>query len=158
MASDAASAGDVSLREITKQTVRAICRLEVAPEQRGFVAPNAVSIAEAYFSPNAWFRAVYTDEEPVGFLMLSDDRGDDTRPPEYFLWRFMIAADHQRKGYGRRALELLVEHVRGLPRATALLCSCVPAAQGGPEPFYVGFGFEPTGEVEDGEMVLRLAL
>jgi diamine N-acetyltransferase len=153
-----APSAEVSFREITKQTVRAICRLEVAPEQRGFVAPNAVSIAEAHFSPNAWFRAIYAGEEPVGFVMLSDDRGDDTREPEYYLWRFMIAAEHQGKGYGRRALELLVDHVRGLPRATTLLCSCVPAAEGGPEPFYLGFGFEPTGEVDHGEMVLRLVL
>jgi len=157
-APDAGSTGDVSLQQITRQTVRAICRLEVAPQQRGFVAPNAVSIAEAYFSPKAWFRAIYAGDEPVGFLMLSDDRGDDGREPEYYLWRFMIAAEHQSKGYGRRALELLVEHVRGLPRATTLFCSCIPASEGGPEPFYLAFGFEPTGEVEDGEMVLRLDL
>lgn len=38
----------VTLREITRDTVRRICALEVAPEQRHFVAPNAVSIAEAH--------------------------------------------------------------------------------------------------------------
>jgi hypothetical protein len=37
----------VELREITFETVRAICRLGVAPSQADFVAPNAVSIAEA---------------------------------------------------------------------------------------------------------------
>jgi diamine N-acetyltransferase len=149
---------DVSLREITKQTVRTICRLEVAPEQRGFLAPNSVSIAEAYFEPKAWFRAVCLGEEPIGFMMLYDDRGDETHEPEYYLWRFMVAAEHQGKGYGRRALELIVEHVRGLPGATALLCSCFPASVGGPEPFYLGFGFEPTGEIDGDEMVLRLDL
>lgn len=49
----------VSLHEITADTVRAVCALEVSPEQRGFVAPNAVSIAEAHFEPRAWFRAIY---------------------------------------------------------------------------------------------------
>jgi diamine N-acetyltransferase len=149
---------DVSLREITKQTVRAICRLEVAPEQRGLLAPNSVSIAEAYFESKAWLRAVYLGEDPVGFVMLYDDRGDRTHEPEYYLWRFMIAAEHQRKGCGRRALELVVEHVRGLPGATTLLCSCIPASAGGPEPFYLAFGFEPTGEVDGDEIVLRLNL
>ena len=48
----------VELREITFETVRAICRLEVASSQAGFVAPNAVSIAEAHFAPTAWFRAI----------------------------------------------------------------------------------------------------
>ncbi len=149
---------EVTLREVTKDTVRAICRLEVTPEQRHFVAPNAVSIAEAYFEPKAWFRAVYAGDEPVGFLMLFDDPGGDGREPEFFLWRLMIAAPFQDKGYGRRTLELLVDQVRGRPGATHLMTSCVPASEGGPEPFYLGFGFEPTGEIDDGELVLRLAL
>jgi hypothetical protein len=58
---------EVSLREITADTVREICRLRVAPGQEGFVAPVAESIAEAYFSPLAWFRAVYAGDTPVGF-------------------------------------------------------------------------------------------
>ena len=57
----------VSLREVTADTVRMICRLDVSEEQKHFVAPNAVSIAQAYFEPKAWFRAIYADETPVGF-------------------------------------------------------------------------------------------
>ena len=34
-----------------------------------------------------------------------------------------------------------------------LYTSYVPQP-GGPEPFYLGLGFTPTGEVEDGEVVL----
>ena len=52
----------ISLREVTEKTVRAICNLKVLPDQDRFVAPNAVSIAEAYFARDrAWFRAVYAD-------------------------------------------------------------------------------------------------
>ena len=98
----------VSLREITRDTVRTICRLEVAPEQRRFVASTAVSIAEAHFSPEAWFRAIYSGEQPVGFVMLS------VRPekPEYAFWRFLIGSDHQAKGYGSAAIRLLTDPVR----------------------------------------------
>ena len=143
----------VELREITGETVRSICRLEVAPEQTAFVAPNAVSFAEAYFEPKAWFRAIYADDEPVGFAMLSLD----PEKPEYYLWRLMIAAGAQGRGYGRAAVHLLVDHVRTLPGATELLVSWVPT-DGGPEPFYRGLGFIPTGEIHDGEAVARLAL
>jgi diamine N-acetyltransferase len=143
----------VTLREITADTVRAICALEVAPGQRGFVAPNAVSIAQAHFEPKAWFRAIYAGDAPVGFVMLHDDPEEQ----EYFLWRFMIAAEHQGKGYGRRALDLVVEHLRGRPGATALLSSYVPG-EGGPGPFYLRYGFVETGEVDDGERVIRLDL
>jgi diamine N-acetyltransferase len=144
---------DVTLREITGDTVRAVCALEVAPEQRGFVAPNAVSIAQAHFEPKAWFRAIYAGEEPVGFVMLSED----TEMPEYYLWRFMVAAEHQGKGYGKRALDLLVERVRSLPGATELLSSYV-RGEAGPRDFYLRYGFEETGDVEEGEHVIRLEL
>jgi diamine N-acetyltransferase len=56
-------AGEVTLREVTADTVRAICRLQVGPGQEQLVAPNAVSIAQAHFEPKAWFRAVYAGEE-----------------------------------------------------------------------------------------------
>lgn len=148
-----ASSDEVSLREVTRETVRAICDLQVAEDQRHFVAPNAISIAEAYFEPRAWFRAVYAREEPVGFVMLYAD----PEQARYFLWRFMIDARHQRRGYGRRALELLVEHVRARPGASELLVSCVPGERS-PEPFYAGLGFARTGLVEHGEIVLRLPI
>ena len=63
----------VSLREITAGTVRAINRLDVKPEQRGQVARNSESLAQALFTPEAWYRAIYADDEPVGFVMLHDE-------------------------------------------------------------------------------------
>ena len=143
----------VELREITADTVRAICRLAVAPDQEGFVAPNAVSIAEAHFEPNAWFRAIYADGEPVGFVMLEADQTKQ----EYFLWRLMIADGFQGRGYGRRALDLVIDHVRTRPGATELKTSWVPG-EGGPAEFYRKLGFELTGEMDEGEVVGRLAL
>ncbi len=144
---------DVSLREVTADTVRAIVKLEVADDQKGFVAPNAVSIAQAYFEPKAWFRAIYADEEPVGFVMLYDD----AEKPEYFLWRLMIADGQQGNGYGRAAVELLIEYVRTRPGAAELLTSYVPQ-EGGPMVFYQKLGFVETGEIDDGEVVTRLEL
>lgn len=144
---------EVSLREITAETVRAICRLAVNGAQTKFVAPNAVSIAQAYFEPKAWFRAVYAGDEPVGFAMIEDDR----EKPEYFLWRFMIDARYQRMGFGRRAMEQVIAHVKTLPNATELLTSCVQG-DGGPQPFYEGLGFAATGEFDEGEAILKLKL
>jgi len=144
---------EVTLREVTKVSVRSIINLRVAENQSDLVAPNAVSIAEAYFEPKAWFRAIYADDEAVGFLMLYDDPD----APRYFLWRMMLAEGQQRKGYGRRALELLVAYVRTRPNATEITVSSVPE-EGSPQAFYEGFGFVPTGEVHHGEVMLRLEL
>jgi diamine N-acetyltransferase len=143
----------VTLREITASTVRAICALEVAPEQRGFVAPNAISIAQAHFEPTAWFRAVYAADEPVGFVLLHDFPEERA----VFLWRFMIAAGRQGEGYGRRALDLVVDEARGRPGVEAVVTSYVPA-EGGPGPFYERYGFRETGEIEGVEVVTRLEL
>ena len=142
---------ETTLREITKETVRAVTRLDVGPDQQGLVAPNAVSIAEAHFEPKAWFRAVYSGEEPAGFVMVWRD------PPEvFYIWRFMVDAGFQGRGVGRRALELLLEEARA-DGAEAVTLSVVP----GPHSalgFYERFGFEPTGEMHGGEVELRLRL
>ena len=153
------SEATVSLRELTAENFRDVLRLKVAPGQEQFVAPNDTSIAEAHFSPRAWFRGVYADEVPVGFVMVEvpDPAASGPERSRWFLWRFMIAAEHQGKGYGRRALEALIDHLRAERGATELLTSCVPG-EGSPCPFYRRLGFAETGEVEDGEVVMRLAL
>jgi diamine N-acetyltransferase len=143
----------VSLREVTAETVGAICNLKVASEQEQFVAPNAFSIAQAHFDQLAWFRAIYADETPVGFIMLSDN----PQAPEYFLWRLMIAAEYQGQGFGRRAIALLIDYVRTRPGAPQLLVSYHPG-EGSPRGFYRKLGFEETGEMEEGEVVMRLIL
>jgi diamine N-acetyltransferase len=144
---------EVSLREVTAGTVRAICRLDVSEEQKHFVAPNAVSIAQAYFEPKAWFRAIYADDTPVGFLMLYDDPDE----PEYFLWRFMIAEPYQKMGFGKRSLDLLIEYVRSRPGAYKLRLSCHPGEEG-PEPFYRKYGFTLTGRMLDNEAEMSIQL
>ncbi|RIK27206.1 MAG: GNAT family N-acetyltransferase [Chloroflexi bacterium] len=144
----------VTLREITKETLHSILRLSVAEHQKHYVATNAVSIAQAYFErEKAWFRAIYADETPVGFLMLYDD----PVAAEYFLWRFMIDARYQGYGYGKRALKLLIDHVRSRPGARELGVSCVPG-EGSPCPFYEKMGFQYTGAEDEGELVMKLLL
>ena len=143
----------VSLREVNAETVRIICRLDVSEEQKHFVAPNAVSIAQAYFEPKAWFRAIYADETPVGFLMLYDDPGE----PNYFLWRYMIDAHYQKMGFGKQAMNLLLERVRIRPGARELTLSCHPG-EDGPEPFYRKYGFTLTGRMIGDEAEMRIDL
>jgi diamine N-acetyltransferase len=144
----------IELREINKDNLREILHLKVAPNQEQFVASNAVSIAQAYFyRDQAWFRGIYDGKTPVGFLMLDDEPAK----PRYTLWRFMIDAGHQRRGYGRQALELLFNHVKSRPGAVEIYTSCVDAP-GGPGPFYEGLGFTYTGELDETERVMRRPL
>jgi len=149
----------VDMREISADTVRTICALRVAAAQELLVAPNSVSIAQAYFEPAAWFRAIYAGDAPVGFAMLYDPTRATApeRPDTCYLWRFMIAAEHQRRGYGGAALTQLIAHVRSLAAVTRFLLSFVPDRTG-PRDFYARFGFRETGEIDEGEVVMALIL
>lgn len=145
----------ISLREITGETVRAVTNLTVAPAQQAFVATNAVSLAEALFSDEAWYRAVYADEDLVGFVMLADEslRPEPPAEPKVALWRLMIDHRHQRRGIGREVIRLLVDQLRSRPAVRQLYTSYVPGP-GEPGPFYRKLGFAPNGEIDDGEIVL----
>jgi diamine N-acetyltransferase len=156
-----ARTGSVTLREITEANRAAVEALAVAPEQEPHVTGVVESLAEGEATPDACprSRAIYADETPVGFVMLSDGI-----PPErtqylgpYFLWRLLIDARYQGRGFGTAALDLVVEYVRARPGATELLASYVP---GPAEPlaFYLRYGFTPTGAVDHGEPVLALPL
>lgn len=145
---------NVTLREITKDTVRTIVKLKVAPGQEQFVASNGMSIAEAHYSSDvAWFRAIYSGDKPVGFVMLNDDPAK----PEYYLWRFMIDERFQGRGIGQRALQLVMDYVRTRPGATTLLTSVVPG-KGTPGPFYEKMGFVYTGEEDESELIMKREL
>ena len=148
----------VHLREITDDNRDAVRALRVRGHQKRFVDSVSKSLKEAAKTPedNPWYRAVYRGDEPVGFVMLS------WKPPAgpfagmHFLWRLLIDKRYQRFGIGREAMTLVIDLVRA-DGGTQLLTSYEPG-EGEPWPFYRGLGFEPTGEIDDGEIVLRLAL
>ena len=143
----------IQLKELNQDNYKEVLRLSVAEDQKGFVASNAISVAQAHFEKQAWFRGIYRDEVAIGFVMLDIN----IEKPEYYLWRYMIDKKHQGKGYGLKALELIIDHVRALPKATNFLLSYVPGP-GEPKGFYEKLGFVETGEEEDGEKIMRLTL
>jgi diamine N-acetyltransferase len=147
--------GEVSLQEITEKTVYGVILIsETLTEPKcNFVAPNAVSLAQALFSKHAWYRAIYAGKSLVGFMMLYDNPDE----PTYFLWRFMIAEPFHGRGYARQAILRLMDHVRTRPGATELLLSC-GEGEGSPEGFYAKVGFTRTGKVMDEEIVMRIGL
>jgi len=154
MATQSGTMTDVTLKEITNETLRPILKLEVRPDQKDYVAPNAVSIAQAYFNRDeAWFRGIYADDEPVGFVMLSLLPEKST----YWVWRYMIDAKHQGKGYGKAAMDQVIDFVRTQPGATKLFLSHVEGNDD-TAAFYKSVGFAHTGEKEDGELVMVIDL
>jgi diamine N-acetyltransferase len=144
----------VTLQEVTKENLYHVIDLKVRPDQQKFISSNVESIAEAHFYPEvAWFRAIYADATPVGFVLLADNSAD----AEYILWRFMIDAQFQHQGLGRSAFELVLEYVRMRPGAKVFEAHC-GLGEGSPKAFYEKLGFVSTGEFDDGELVMHYQL
>ena len=152
-------AGRVALRAITADTVTSVLKLRVQAGQEHFVASNAVSLAQALFAPQAWYRAITLDDTPVGFVMLDDDTLLPMPPPKPSIgvWRLMVDASVQGQGVGRAALRLVIAQVRARQVFGRLTLSYVPGP-GCPEPFYRALGFVPTGVLHGQEVELALAL
>ena len=148
----------VELRPLTESNREAVEALSVAAGQQRFVSTVADSLREAAEHPDAhaihW--AVYDDETPVGFVMIADEVANPDYVPHY-LWKLLIDERHQRTGYGTATLDLVVDYFRGRPGVETLTTSAVPG-DGSPIAFYERYGFERTGEVAHGEVVLRYRL
>jgi diamine N-acetyltransferase len=149
---------DIHFVRITARTVVQICKLSetLSAQQRKMVSDNAYSIAQAHCSDNAWLRAIYADDTPIGFIMLhiGSDYDDGIDCPGVFLWRFMIAGPFQRKGYGAKAMQRLFAHLRA--QGIGELYTSCGVGEESPEPFYRKLGFLPSGEMYGDEIELVL--
>ena len=149
----------VSLRPITESNREAVEALRVSSGQEQFVSSVADSLLEAVEEPDgrALYWAVYAEETPVGFVMISDGVGG----PDYishYLWKLLIDERYQRQGFGTATLDRIVEYFRGRP-GVELLSTSAGEGDGSPITFYERYGFEKTGEIVfDDEVLLRLRL
>ncbi|GKY86467.1 GNAT family N-acetyltransferase [Sinisalibacter aestuarii] len=145
-------------REITRETLSPLLRLKVRPDQDHLVAPNAMTIAQAaYEQPGAYVWGLWTGDAAVGLVAMIHpleyrhlEPGDD--PEGAYIWRLMIAAEHQGKGLGGAAIGECLAQARawGLPRLATSVVDSSDSNIG----FYERLGFRRTGAIVDGEIVL----
>ncbi len=151
---------DVILVPADQSNEAAVYKLKTHWTQREFVAPMEWTFTDALFpeiingAPVVpWMRAVHADGELVAFVMLALVT---EAHPEPYLWRLLVDRLHQRRGIGKRILDLIVEECRAMG-ASSLVTSWNPDP-GTPEKFYLAYGFKPTGEIVDEEVEARLTL
>ena len=157
----------ISLRKVTFGNYDALCGMQVAEAQKGFVANNTSSLAQAYVAITTGGVAlpfgIYADEEPIGFLMIGYGtlEGENLPPGAhgYCLWRFMIAEEHQRQGYGREAVRQALDYIRSFPVGEAAYCwlAYEPENQVA-KALYESFGFRESGDRIGREFVSVLQL
>lgn len=143
----------VTLREITMESFRPCIRLEVDESQKGYVASNVYSLAEAKADGVSQPRGIYAGEELVGFIMYDFEPREDRG----YITRLMVDRAYQGNGYGRAAMQQVIDLFKGNPDCAEIYTSIHPENERA-KALYVSLGFALTGEMDDGEAVLRMSL
>lgn len=155
----------MELRKIDLQNVWRIVHLSVTDGQKekDFVATNAESLIEAYAAIQSGYTALpfglYEEDTPVGFVMLGyGSIGDEEEPSvvndSYCIWRFMIDAAYQGRGYGKKGMDAVLAYLRTRPCGDAAWCwlSYEPENTAA-KALYARCGFYETGETDGDEIV-----
>jgi diamine N-acetyltransferase len=140
----------ISLRDITVENADAVVDFTV-PGDAGLVAPNELSIVESLLRDDAWLRAIYVDDTPVGLVMVQDI-------PDwhiYAIWRLMVGTSWRGSGFGREAMEQVIERYQRRPGAHMLTTSVAEHARNAEE-FYQKLGFVRDGRRQMGQIGMAL--
>ncbi len=143
----------INFRKIDDENFAAIVNMK-RPEGEDFVATNAYSLAQAWLYHDAgdvYPFAIYNDHTPVGFMMLDEDLDE-----RYLvIWRIMFPEENRFKGYGTEAIGRIIELARKSGKYDYMIIGYKPDNAVDAH-VYKKLGFLPTGEVNNGEIVLKL--
>jgi diamine N-acetyltransferase len=144
-------------RTVTRDHLWPLINLSVRPDQSDLVSSNMKTFAEAPFEPGSHIWGLWVGETPVGLMAMVHphkypyhEEGDDVEAA--YVWRLMIAADHQGRGYGRTAIAMAFVVARdwGCPRITLGVSPAPHSAQ----PFYEKLGFRSTGRIVWNDLIM----
>ena len=140
----------ISLRPITKENYEAVCELDVTPEQQDYVACNMFSLVESHYNQGYTTRAIYHNEDLVGFFMWVQESD-----AMISIWRFMVDSAHQKQGYGGQALAQALIEIKQTPNLKQIEI-CYDPKNPVAKDFYARFGFVEIGMDEDNEDMLAV--
>ena len=144
------------LRKITEENFIEAFNLKLAPGQEEYVSHPIRSLAQAYvYRDQCQPFGIYASGKMVGYVMVIYDYDI----PEYDIWHMMIDESVQRRGYGREALDRVIEYIKTKPFGdsdrVALTCNKNnPAAR----KLYESKGFSATGVEDEDEIELAMIL
>lgn len=144
----------IRLASIDKSNWESVVELELEKAQENFVASNAYSLAEAAYDSDCAPLAIYADDEIVGFVMYAS-LASEGQAGTYMICRLMVDRAHQKKGYGRQALELTIAHISSKPGSRTIKI-CYHPQNPVAKDFYASFGFVEAGLDEEGEMIAEM--
>jgi len=153
---------EIAIRTVTSANWRETLELAVRPEQQRFISEYApiaaIALAKAYIRPGGMIwtpYAIYAGAMMVGFFTLAHEP-DTTN--QYWLFHFFIDQRYQGCGYGRAAMQRIIELVRREQPQSRMLQLTVHPENGAAQRLYTAAGFQQAGEEHWGEPVYQLAL
>jgi diamine N-acetyltransferase len=139
---------------VNADTWRAVCALEVRPEQGDYVATPAYYLALCSYGTAGWRPlAVLAEDVVVGFLMWAVDPADGAA----WLGGILIDAPRQRRGLGAAAVRTALSYLHEEHGARSFALSYQPSNTGAAA-LYRRLGFVEGDEWEDDEVVARLTI
>jgi diamine N-acetyltransferase len=138
----------IALREVDQSNFDEIISLKV----EWYCASNLYSLAQAKVFPEAIPLAIYSDDVAVGFVMYGIEPRDNY---EYWIDRLMIDEKHQKKGYGEKALKLVIDMIKQDKTHNKIKISTNPENMVARK-LYAKLGFYDTGELHDDEVLMIL--
>ena len=143
---------NLTFRKVDSSNYRDVLKLTVQDDQKNFVAPNERSLLQsAYEAPDASTPyGVYDGDTLVGFMLVTSDDDD---AETLWIWRYMIDANHQGKGYGKAGMLKLIQETKADGKYNYLRLSYVPTNERAKH-VYASVGFVEEGIKEEfgGEM------
>jgi diamine N-acetyltransferase len=143
----------VSLRPVNSENWRDVAHLQVTPSPREFVAEPCYYLALCCYGDDWRPIAICLGEQVVGFMMWAVDPADDN----CWLGGILIDQSHQRKGYGRQAVEEAISMLSNEYGYEDFALSYQPTNVVAKH-LYRSIGFSETEECEGDEIVARLSL
>lgn len=141
---------NVEIKELDEENWYDCCTLELSAGQEEFMEPNAVSIAQSKFEPSLRPYAIYADGQIAGFLMYNSVQEE---LDGYWVYRIMVDKNHQGKGIGKAATELMIERMKNETGAARIVVGYHPDNKGAHQ-LYAGLGFVDRGDRFGKEMAV----
>lgn len=142
---------EVKLVKIDRTNLSKVLGLKVFDEEVDFVAPNSISIAEAYVEDGLQPRAVKVDSDVVGFIMYGRWEGEGS----FWITRLMIDKKFRGKGYAKEAVMVAVESLFAMEGCSKVSISFEPENETARK-LYSSLGFLDTGSLIEGEVLFEL--
>jgi len=139
---------NISLREVDENNFDEVISLQVEK----YCASNIYSLAQARIFPDAIPLAIYNDDTLVGFIMYGIEPRDNN---EYWIDRLMIDEKYQNNGFGKKALEIIIEKIKQDKTHNKIKISTNPENTIAIK-LYKKLGFYETGELHYDEALLIL--